>query len=55
MVPRRARRGCAGCELRDPALATSVYVGEVQFTLVQQICAKRMQLKTAVVKMIAST
>ena len=34
-------------------LATSVT--EVQLTLVQMVCAQRMQLKTAVVKMTVST
>ena len=50
----RARRGCAGCELQDQKqLATSV--AEVQLTLVQMVCAQRMQLKTAVVKMTVGT
>ena len=54
VAPRRVRRGCAGCELQDQKQLTTS-VAEVQLTLVQMVCALRMQLKTAVVKMTVST
>ena len=53
VAPRRARRGCAGCKLQEPVLA-SYQCGRSPDTS-EQIHAVRMQLKTAVVKMTAST
>ena len=47
VAPRKARRGCA-CRLLTlrPSSKLPAYMAEAQLTLVQQICASRMQLKT---------